>query len=82
MDAPLTAGTTFKIIEPAKEGDVMVGYKIAAPEAGHIAILRGDDLALPRPREVLECDLHIPAFACAGLIVQQGHFVRQRGQPD
>jgi FtsZ-binding cell division protein ZapB len=33
MDAPLPVGTTLKVIEPAKEGDVVVGYKIAAPES-------------------------------------------------
>lgn len=32
MDAPLPMGTTLKVIEPAKEGDVVVGYKIAAPD--------------------------------------------------
>jgi hypothetical protein len=32
MDSPLPTGTTLKVIEPAKEGDVVVGYKIAAPE--------------------------------------------------
>jgi hypothetical protein len=33
MDSPLPVGMTLKVVEPAKEGDVVVGYKIAAPEA-------------------------------------------------
>jgi hypothetical protein len=32
MDSPMPAGTTLKVIEPAKEGETIVGYKIAAPE--------------------------------------------------
>lgn len=33
MDSPLPAGMTLKVLEPAKEGDVIVGYKITAPDA-------------------------------------------------
>jgi hypothetical protein len=32
MESPMPAGTTLKVIEPAKEGETIVGYKIAAPE--------------------------------------------------
>jgi hypothetical protein len=33
MDSPLPAGMTLKVMEPAKEGDVIVGYKITPPDA-------------------------------------------------
>jgi hypothetical protein len=33
MDSPLATGTTLKVLEPAKEGEVIVGYKIVAPES-------------------------------------------------
>ncbi len=33
MESPMPAGTTLKVIEPAKEGETIVGYKIAAPES-------------------------------------------------
>jgi hypothetical protein len=32
LDTPLPAGTQLKIIEPCKEGDSIVGYKVAAPQ--------------------------------------------------
>jgi hypothetical protein len=33
MDSPLSVGERFKVIEPAKEGDVVVGYKITPPDS-------------------------------------------------
>jgi hypothetical protein len=33
FDTALPAGTTLKVIEPAKEGEGVVGYKIAAPDS-------------------------------------------------
>jgi hypothetical protein len=33
METPMPAGTTLKVIEPAKEGETIVGYKIAAPDS-------------------------------------------------
>jgi len=55
MDSPLPAGMTLKVVEPTKEGDVIVGYKIAAPE---VPLLR----RVARPA---------PCQRCGGGIVQE-----------